>query len=98
MTMNDKDTVVLDRGIAPPTGNQHKPEQLPNLRLAEMKEGDSIFLATRDEEHRKRRIVAIRSRIRRGERPTSNYRISMTNENDQLGIRVFCISENDEPV
>ena len=98
MTMNDKDTVVFDRGIAPPTGNQHQPEPLPNLRLAEMKQGDSFFLPTRDEDHRKRRIVAIRSRIRRGERPTNNYRIISTNENNQLGIRVFCVNENDEPI
>ena len=92
------ESVILEDDVPIPTGMQNRRERLPNLRLNEMKKGASIFLETERDEHTTRKVRAVRSAIRRSDRPRSSFRLFRWEDekSGKQGVRVFCVTDDDE--
>ena len=92
------ESVILEDDVPIPTGMQNRRERLPNLRLNEMKKGASFFLETESDEHTTRKVRAVRSAIRRSDRPRSSFRLFRWEDekSGKQGVRVFCVTDDDE--
>lgn len=97
--MNDKKTVLIETNIPVPAGKQNEKEPLPNLPLKQMQPGQSFLLETKDDDHTRRKLSAVRSSIRRfiqTDNPANKFRVfRWTEGKDRYGVRVFCVSDDE---
>ena len=89
--------IAIEDNIPLPTDRKRGSEPLPKLPFGEMLPGQSFFIETRDEEHTKRKLGAVRSAVRRFI-PTEGLAIRVFKWVDKdagkQGVRVFCVNDN----
>tara|TARA_R110002020_G_scaffold191920_6_gene391902 strand:- start:360 stop:659 length:300 start_codon:yes stop_codon:yes gene_type:complete len=96
--MSTANTVLIETNVPVPEGKQHEKEPLPSLPLKQMQPGQSFLLETRDEEHTRRKLSAVRSAIARfvqTTNQTNKFRVFKWFENGRFGVRVFCVSDDE---
>ena len=91
--------ITVEYHVPVPVGRQNDRERLPQLPLAEMKEGGSFLLKTRDDEHTTRKLSAVRSAVSRfcQANPGFAFRVFRwrAENTDEQGVRVFRIRGKD---
>jgi len=89
--------IAIENNIPLPTDRKRGAESLPKLPFVQMRPGQSFFIETRDEEHTKRKLGAVRSAVRRFI-PTEGLAIRVfkwvDKDSGKQGVRVFCVNDN----
>ena len=94
------EAILIEDNIPLPKDRKNDEESLPELPLAQMKPGQSFLLETRDKDHTKRKLAAVRSAVQRFTQiddVASMFRVlSWADEaSGKQGVRVFCVHDNE---